>query len=74
MKTRYIIMRNSKTINNRWFWEFYKENGGMLDDWNQFSMLFFQSFNVDEVLQSLDKRFELTTLFGKDGVFVKVVE
>lgn len=74
MKTRYIIMRNSKTINNRWFWEFYKENGGMLDDWNQFSMLFFRSINIDEVLYNLDKRFELTTLFGKDGVFVKVVE
>lgn len=74
MKTRYIVMRNSKTINNRWFWEFYKENGGMLDDWNQFSMLFFRSINIDEVLYNLDKRFELTTLFGKDGVFVKVVE
>lgn len=30
--------------------------------------------NVPEIVEELDKQFELTTLYRKDGSFVKVVE
>ena len=74
MKERYILMRNSKTINNRWFWDYYKNKGGVLEDWNQFALFFQQSINVSELLHTLDKEYQLTTLFAKDGEFIKVVQ
>ena len=30
--------------------------------------------NIPEIVEELDKQFELTTLYRKDGSFVKVVE
>jgi hypothetical protein len=69
MKEEYIKMRNSGQYDIGWFYRYYKENGGTTDV-NTFQML----FNLDnEVLNTLDKKFDLNVVQDKNGNFIKVV-
>lgn len=89
-KDKYIKVRNSQKIDNQWLWEYYKEQGGILTDPNEFVEYFYimqepiklygqtvgyQRANRDlgNFFQDMDKKFSLTTLWGKDGNFIKVV-
>lgn len=69
MKGEYIKMRNSGQYDLGWFYRYYKENGGTAD------MSIFQVvFNLDnEVLNTLDKKFDLNVVQDKNGNFIKVV-
>jgi hypothetical protein len=69
MKEEYIKMRNSNQFDIGWFYRYYKENGGTAD-----MSIFQMVFNLDnEVLNTLDKKFELNVLLDKNGNFIKVV-
>jgi hypothetical protein len=69
MKEEYIKMRNSGQYDLGWFYRYYKENGGTTDI-NTFQVV----FNLDnEVLNTLDKKFELNVIQDKNGNFIKVV-
>ena len=69
MKEEYIKMRNSGQFDIGWFYRYYKENGGTTDV-NTFQMV----FNLDnEVLNTLDKKFDLNVVQDKNGNFIKVV-
>lgn len=35
-KDKYIKMRNSQKLDNNWLWEFYKEQGGKIEDPQEF--------------------------------------
>jgi hypothetical protein len=64
MKEQYIQMRNKQELDNRFLWSYYKEQGGKLQNPNEFLQLFYQV---------LDKKFNLTTLWNKNGNFIKVI-
>jgi hypothetical protein len=64
MKEQYIQMRNKQELDNRFLWSYYKEQGGKLQNPNEFLQLFYQV---------LDKKFNLTTLWDKNGNFIKVI-
>ena len=64
MKEQYIQMRNKQELDNRFLWSSYKEQGGKLQNPNEFLQLFYQV---------LDKKFNLTTLWDKNGNFIKVI-
>lgn len=69
MKEEYIKMRNSGQYDLGWFYRYYKENGGTADI-NTFQIV----FNLDsEMLNTLDKKFELNVVLDKNGNFIKVV-
>jgi hypothetical protein len=87
----YIKMRNAQELDNNWLWRHYKENGGTLNDPNEFLNNFYfeempiivnghkvgaQKTNKDlsSFFSDMDRKFGLTTLWGKDGSFIKVVE
>lgn len=36
IKEGYIKMRNSQKFDNKWLWEYYKQEGGKMSDPNQF--------------------------------------
>ena len=69
MKEEYIKMRNSGQYDLGWFYRYYKENGGTVD-----MSIFQMVFNLDnEVLNTLDKKFNLNVVQDKNGNFIKVV-
>lgn len=69
MKEEYIKMRNSGQYDLGWFYRYYKENGGTAD-----MSIFQMVFNLDnEVLNTLDKKFDLNVVQDKNGNFIKVV-
>lgn len=90
LKQRYIKQRNAQKLNNNWLWEYYKQEGGKLEDPQVFidnfyfhitrmdinGEIFEQKHNRDlsDFFSNMDKKFGLSTLWGKDGEFIKVVE
>ena len=75
MKEEYIKQRNSKKLNNKstFFYEYYLENGGIPIGMEGFFQIF-SFFDINEILQNIDKRFELNKLYDRDGKFIKIVE
>ena len=90
-KQTYIKMRNSQELDNNWLWKYYKQEGGKLNDPQEFLEHFYtitepiiingqffgdQQVNRDlsEFFNNMDKKFGLTTLWSKEGEFLKVVE
>lgn len=70
MKEEYINMRNKSQYDIGWFHRYYKENGGNLD-FNSFQLVF--NLN-DEILNELDRKFDLDVILDKNNQFVMVVE
>ena len=90
-KQTYIKMRNSQELDNNWLWTYYKQEGGKLNDPQEFLKHFYiettpivvngqyfgdQQVNRDlsEFFNDMDRKFGLTTLWSKEGEFLKVVE
>lgn len=83
-------MRNSQKLNNNWLWEYYKQNGGKLNDPQQFIDLFYYEIQTVEMggqifeqrtnrdlsnfFPCMDIKFKLQILCDKEGKFIKVVE
>jgi len=91
MKEQYIQMRNKQELNNNWLWKYYKENGGIINNPQEFINYFYfeeipiivNGFNVgtqktnrdlSNFFADMDRKFELTTLWDKEGKFIRVVE
>ena len=72
MKEQYIQMRNKQELDNRFLWNYYKEQGGKMQNPNEFLQLFYQVTDLSGLFDYLDKKFELTTLWDKNGNFIKV--
>lgn len=71
MRQRYIDMRNSNRVDMILMYEYFKENGGKCE-MQQFNQMF-GFVNINETLNFMDHKFELTSLHGKDGTFIKIV-
>jgi hypothetical protein len=72
MKESYIKMRNSGRYDIKWFHRYYTENKGTVE-LNMFQMVFNHG-NLDEVLEYLDKEFNLVKVEDGNGKFIKVCE
>ncbi len=74
MKEEYIRHRNSRQISIKFLYD-YGRSKGMSLSFDDFSKVInFIPFDADALYAKLDKEFELTLLYDKDGEFIKVVE
>ena len=73
MIDKYIKMRNSGQYQINWFYDYYTKNGGDSIGINQFNMVF-NMFNLNEILESLDKKFNLMSISDAKGQLIKVLK
>lgn len=71
MIDKYISMRNSSQYNMNWFYNYFIENGGDTIGINKFSLVF-NMIDLNEMLEALDKKFNLMTLSDAQGKVLKV--
>jgi hypothetical protein len=72
MKEAYIKMRNSKAVDFQLLYTYATDKGMTLDP-NMF-MNGIQFVDINEIIDNLDREFELCRLYDKDGNFIKVIE
>lgn len=72
MKQEYIKMRNSKQYDINWFYRYYLENSKDSIDINTFAMIF-NTVSLDNILEHIDKKYELTGLYDKNNNLIKIV-
>jgi hypothetical protein len=73
MKEKYIKMRNSGKYDLQWFYDYYRQNSTDNTDINTFGMVF-NSVNLDNILEHIDRKFELVRVYDKNNNFIKVYE
>ncbi len=69
LRQKYIKMRNSKGLDASFLFEYYKDKGGTID-----MSTFMQAINMysfTEIYEILDSEYNVTSLFSKEGVFIK---
>jgi hypothetical protein len=71
MKDSYIKMRNSGNYNLDWFHKYYTDKKGAMEI-NMFQMIFNHG-NLYQILEHLDKEFNLTKVEDKNGKLIKVL-
>jgi len=89
MRAKYIAMRNAKRIDINWFYQYYVQEKGPIDPQKFFDTFEYEIQRIpvpggyvenrlerkkEPIIEHLDKKFELTLLFSKEGEFIKVVE
>ena len=72
MREAYIKMRNGKVLDYQLLYTYATDRGMTLDP-NMF-MNGIQFVDVNEIINNLDREFELTRLYDKEGNFIKIVE
>jgi hypothetical protein len=73
MIDKYIKMRNSGQYQMNWFYDYYIQNGGDLMVFNKFSMAFNMG-DLNQTLESLDKKFNLMSILDAKGQTLKVLK
>lgn len=73
MKAQYIKMRNTGKYDMQWFYDYYIQNSNDSIDINSFAMTF-NLINLDNVLEHIDKKFELIRIYDKHNNLIKVYE
>jgi hypothetical protein len=73
MKDRYVALRNAGKMSYEFLYEYFTSVGGKVKK-EQFNLLYQQTCTLDETLEHLDKKFELTLLVDAEYKFIKVVE
>ena len=72
MIQEYIQMRNLQQYNLEWFYNYFISQDGKLDFQNFQNI--FNILNLNDILNYLDRKFELVVLTDKDNNFIKIVE
>jgi len=72
MKAKYIKMRNEKTLDYQLLYTYATERGMTLDPTQFINGV--QFCDVNEIIDNLDREFELTRLYDKQGNFIKIIE
>jgi hypothetical protein len=72
MKKAYIKMRNGKAMDYQLLYTYATERGMTLDP-NMF-MRGIQFVDINGIIDTIDREFELTRLYDKEGNFIKIVE
>lgn len=72
MKEAYIKMRNGKVMDYQLLYTYATERGMTLDQ-NMF-MRGIQFVDINGIIDTLDREFELTRLYDKEGNFIKIIQ
>jgi hypothetical protein len=67
IKDDYIKMRNSQKYDLQWFYNYWEDNDGKGIDINRFGKIF-NTANLDEILNYLDKKFDLFILVSAPNI------
>lgn len=70
MKEEYIRMRNNGNYNIEWFHRYYISKGGKTIPMQDFHMVF-QMTPLDQVLEKIDKEYNLTSLYDVNNKLIK---
>lgn len=70
MKEQYRQCRISNSLDMGFIYKVFKEMGGTLD-FSRFSLGF--NINRNQSILAMDKYFNLVTLHGADGTFIRVI-
>jgi hypothetical protein len=73
MKDEYIKLRTQDDMPISWFHRYFVEKTGRNIHFNHFHM-FFMNGDIHEIMNYLDKQFDLTVVIGKNGNVIKVVQ
>jgi hypothetical protein len=73
MKEKYIKMRNNGRYDLQWFYDYYIQNSSDKIDINTFGMVF-NSVNLDNILDHIDRKLKLVRIYDKNNNFIKVYE
>ena len=73
MKSRYIQMRNAGRYDLQWFYEYYLQNSRDSIDIHNFGAIF-NSVNLENILEHIDRKFNLVRIYDKDNNLIKVYE
>jgi hypothetical protein len=74
LKQEYIKIRNSNTLDINFLYKYYLENCKSNPvDLSTFVKVM-QFGNPNDLYSALDKSYNLTAIFNKEGVFLKVIE
>jgi len=73
MKDEYIKLRTQDDMTISWFHRYFVEKTGRNIHFNHFHM-FFMNGDIHEIMNYLDKQFDLTVVISKNGSVLKVVE
>jgi hypothetical protein len=71
MKEEYIIMRNKGQYDINWFYNYYLEKGGIDYSFRTFNDVF-RMGNLQEILDGIDKEYELTSLYDVNNKLIKI--
>lgn len=78
-KERYVELRNKgNSFLLSLFYEYYLYKGGFIKDFNDFVNYFNQYlfiFNIDvkDIINNIEKKFNITVVYDKNGKFIKVI-
>ena len=64
-------MRNLKQYNLEWFYNYFIQNGGKIDSVQSFQNVF-NFINLNDILDSLDHKFELTVIYDKNNNLINI--
>lgn len=73
MKDEYIKLRTQSDMPISWFHRYFMDKTGKSIHFNHFHMIFMNG-DIHEVMNYLDKQFDLTVVIGSNGNVIKVVE
>ena len=66
-------MRNTGRYDIQWFYEYYLQNSSDSIDIQSFGAIF-NSVRLENILEHIDRKFELVRLYDKDDNLIKVYE
>lgn len=73
MKEEYIKLRTQDDMPVSWFHRYFTSKSKISISFDQFYM-FFMNGDIHEIMNYLDKEFDLTVVIGKNGNVIKVVQ
>lgn len=66
-------MRNKNHFDMEWFYKYWLANGGKKIPKDKFEQLI-NHYDINSIISFIDKKFNLTLLYTKQGQFIKVVD
>lgn len=72
MKDEYIRLRTQNDMPVSWFHKYFMSKTGSNIHFTHFHMIFMNG-DIHEIMNYLDKQFDLTVVIGKNGNVIKVV-
>lgn len=73
MEEEYIKLRNSGQLNTDWFYRYYVDHSKDTISFNDFNHLTMY-FDFNNIIEHIDRKYQLTRLYDKNNNFIKVIK